>query len=102
MGGLKGRQGRELPLEGLVEVVGGRKRTRRLNRRGRRHLASESSVLPDHRLEMMGRKAVVSHRSTRTGVGQRTALLRRLQGQRLTISWSHCAPVYPKRTVMLG
>jgi len=31
----------------------------------------------------MGRKAVVSHRSTRTGVGQRTALLRRLQGQRL-------------------
>ena len=23
MGGLKGRQGRELPLEGLVEVVGG-------------------------------------------------------------------------------
>jgi hypothetical protein len=49
MGGLKGRQGREFPLEGLVEglveVVEGRERTRRLNRHERRHRASESSVL---------------------------------------------------------
>jgi hypothetical protein len=45
MGGLKGRQGRELPLDGLVELVGGRERTRRLNRRERQHLASESSLL---------------------------------------------------------
>ena len=44
MGSLKGRQGGEFPLEGLVEVVGGRERTRRLNRRERRHLASESSL----------------------------------------------------------
>jgi hypothetical protein len=45
MGGVKGRQGRKFPLEGLVEVVEGRERTRRLNRHERRHLASESSVL---------------------------------------------------------
>src|SRR4051794_28775916 len=45
MGDLKARQGGEFPLEGLVEVVRGRERTRRLNRRERRHLASESSVL---------------------------------------------------------
>ena len=38
MGGLKGRQGREFPLEGSVEGAGGRKRTRRLNRRKERHL----------------------------------------------------------------
>src|SRR3954469_1552905 len=31
-------------LDGLVEVIGGRERTRRLNRRERRHLASESSL----------------------------------------------------------
>src|SRR3712207_6044577 len=39
-----GRQSRQFPLEGLAKVVGGRERTRRLNRRERRHLASESSL----------------------------------------------------------
>src|SRR3954467_12413311 len=43
MVGFKGRPGRQFPLEGLVEVMGGRECTRRLNRRERRHLASESS-----------------------------------------------------------
>ena len=42
--GLNGRPGRQFPLEGSVEGVGGRKRTRRLNRRERHHRASESSV----------------------------------------------------------
>src|SRR3954453_5913237 len=44
MVGLNRRQGREFPLDGSVEGVGGRRRTRRLNRRKRRHLASESSL----------------------------------------------------------
>src|SRR3954463_16388348 len=39
-----GRQGREFPLEGLIKGVEGLRRTRRLNRRKRRHLASESSL----------------------------------------------------------
>ena len=65
MSGSSGRQGREFPLEGLVEGVGGRKRTRRLNRRERRHLASESSLSrQDHTVETMGRKAAVSQCST--------------------------------------
>src|SRR3954453_21064839 len=96
MGGLKARQGRKFPLEGLVEVVEGRERTRRLNATSVGIAPPNHRCWPDHRLETMGRKAVVSHRSTRTGVGQRTALLRRLQGQCLTISWSHCAPVVRK------
>src|SRR3954467_9082763 len=44
MVGLNRRQGREFTLDGSVEGVGGRRRTRRLNRRKRRHLASESSL----------------------------------------------------------
>src|SRR3954451_1581975 len=44
MVGLNRRQGREFTLDGSVEGVGGRRRTRRLNRRKRRHLASKSSL----------------------------------------------------------
>src|SRR3954469_16436996 len=44
MVGLNRRQGREFTLDGSVEEVGRRRRTRRLNRRKRRHLASESSL----------------------------------------------------------
>jgi len=44
MVGVKGRPGRQFPLEGLIEGMGGHERTRRLNRRKRRHLASESSL----------------------------------------------------------
>jgi hypothetical protein len=44
MDGSNSRQRREFPLHGLVEAVRGRKRTRRLNRRKGRHLASESSL----------------------------------------------------------
>src|SRR3954471_18039163 len=41
---LKGRQGRKFPPDSSVEGIEGRERTRRLNRRERRHLASESSL----------------------------------------------------------
>src|SRR3954467_15854198 len=44
MSGCSSRQRREFLLDGLVEVVRGRKRTRRLNRRKGRHVASESSL----------------------------------------------------------
>src|SRR4051812_46209101 len=44
MSGCSRRQGREFPLDGLIEVVRERNRTRRLNRRKGRHLASESSL----------------------------------------------------------
>src|SRR3954464_16059230 len=44
MVGLNRRQGREFTLDGSVEGVEGLRRTRRLNRRKRRHLASESSL----------------------------------------------------------
>ena len=44
MSGLTSRQRREFLLDGLVEGVRGRKRTRRLNRRKGRHVASESSL----------------------------------------------------------
>src|SRR3954447_22567442 len=44
MNGCSSRQRREFLLDGLVEGVRGRKRTRRLNRRKGRHVASESSL----------------------------------------------------------
>jgi len=68
MGGLKGHQGRAFPLEGLVEVVGGRKRTRRLNRRKDRHLGLRIiAVGQGHTLRARGRKAAVSHRNSVLG-----------------------------------
>src|SRR3954463_16625563 len=44
MSGCSSRQRREFLLDGLVEGVRGRNRTRRLNRRKGRHVASESSL----------------------------------------------------------
>ena len=50
----------------------------------------------DHTFVTLRRKVAVSHRSIRTGVGQRTAAPT-IVGTKPDISRSHCAPACPKR-----